>query len=112
MFPKSKLICRINVFGKKVSIHLGGEVPDKVRDLAGLYMPKENQIWINSNQDQNEKLETLIHEVFEAVWDRCSLTQTSLNEAAKDILIDVFSKAVKELFLEQKIHKFLEKKSV
>lgn len=103
MFAGSKKIFSINVFGQDVDVYVGNtqQVP-----YAGCYVPDEGWIWIRKSSLKDMQ-ETLIHEILEVVWDRCSLAQTALDERAKDILIDVFSKAVRELIIDKAIHKKL-----
>lgn len=83
---------KLKVFGDIVPVKKAKDL-----DSDGAYLIKEKIIVINSLLVGQEYHETVLHELFEAVYFRCSFYQ-SLNPEIKEILFDCLAKAIVENF--------------
>jgi hypothetical protein len=83
---------KLKVFGDIVPVK-----KCKHLESDGLYMTKEKMILINSDLVGADYNEAVLHELFEAVYFRCSFYQ-SLNSELKEVLFDCLAKAIVENF--------------
>ena len=83
---------KLKIFGDVIPVH-------KAKDLqsAGEYHIDAKKILIQADLVGDQYYETLLHELMEAVFFRCSIYQ-SVNHDAKEIFIDCISKAIVENF--------------
>lgn len=93
----------LKVFGLRVSVKLDSELPS-----AGLFECDKQLITINPDQSIEQVLQTLLHEVMEVVWFRCSLNQSEVSEEVKEIMIDCFATAAIETYLSTPVSEFIE----
>lgn len=83
---------KLKVFGDVVPV----VIKENLENM-GEYHVQEKMIFIKAGLSKEEYNCTLIHEMFEAVYARCSFYQ-GLNNEIKEIFIDCLSKAVAENF--------------
>lgn len=93
---------KFSIFGKVITLH----VEDIDEGFAGLFIPDENKIKINSKYDK--KFDTMLHEFLHAVWFRCGINQAQIPHEVQEIIVENFSVAISENFLTiQKLFKKL-----
>lgn len=83
---------KLKIFGDVVPVYKA-----KNLESAGEYHIKEKKIYIQEELVGDQYYETLLHELMEAVFFRCSIYQ-SMDHGTKEIFIDCVSKAIVENF--------------
>lgn len=71
--------------------------PLKEHGVHGLCNVETKQILIDKSLKGDQYTETILHELFHAVFHECSIYQTVSNDV-EEILVDVFAKAVVKNF--------------
>jgi Zn-dependent peptidase ImmA (M78 family) len=65
---------------------------------CGLFYANESLIEINKNLSADKARETIIHELFHAVWRRAGIDQTGISHDTQEIICEQFSKVICENF--------------
>jgi len=87
---------RKNIFGRPVDYLL-----EPLYGLEGAYCPVKGTITIDPKCQ--DKVQTILHEEFHAVWDRLGLNQTSVHADIQDIICESFATFITENYtLKQK----------
>lgn len=81
---------------------LGLKVPVKYKELdnnyRGLYTFEDKAITIDTNQSPQQMLETIIHELGHAIFDRAGIRQAHISQDAQEIIVENFSTVLLENF--------------
>ena len=91
---------KLNIFGRIIKVRKKKGLSNST-GWAGYYDPTKKEIVIDASLTGHYMTETFIHEFLEAVHDRCSHTQV-LEPQAKELMIDMISKALNENFILKK----------
>lgn len=78
----------LNVFGSKVAV-LQVKNLSFTQGILGQYDPQTNKIIIDSEQGNDEKTKTIIHEAVHALLKRVGVTQTMSQEIEEVICVGV-----------------------
>lgn len=83
---------KLKIFGDTVPV-----LKAKNLESAGEYHINEKKIFIKDDLVGDQYYETVLHELMEAVFFRCSIYQ-SIDHGSKEIFIDCIAKAIVENF--------------
>lgn len=102
-----KLPRTYNVFGQKVTIT--NKLPLKYMrnfdgyNLWGLYMPQENQIYVNPNQSNEQQWRTLYHELGHALMYRVGLPYSEeFGDGLHEQIVETYANFIYESFHKRK----------
>ncbi len=93
-----KLLGRLNIFGEKWKVYHGELDPRH----AGLCEYQKMKLTVSKEIPIGSRLflETLLHEVFHASFERCSYKQSGLPHELEEVMIDQLAKILTENFNE------------
>ena len=94
-----KIPKHLTVFGQKITVSIVDKLGE-IRGAHGLFIPKTNQIMIDLDtcEDKELMMITMIHETFHAHVDRLSLKGTGLTDEMEELMADTFAKTLVENF--------------
>jgi hypothetical protein len=87
---------KFKIFGKEIKVMKQKGLTEAM-DWCGFYDKSKSLIVVDSDLKGDDLNETIFHEFLESVFCRASFNQ-SINEDAKEIIIDIIAKALNENF--------------
>jgi len=91
-----KLPKSVDVFGQFILVTRKSGLLNKTDPEHGYF--QNGEIVVGINKDPSIELQTLIHEMGHALWERLSLNQTDIHPDIQEILCDVYATMMVENF--------------
>lgn len=91
-----KLPRNIEIFGKKFKIIKSKDLHEI--GIAGRIHYDNSIIEISTELDDQEMLQTLLHECFHGIFRRCSIIQANVSHDIEEVIVDSFSTWLVENF--------------